>query len=58
MVSFDFEKLNVINDYIHRPYTVTRIHSMSLNQNKFQNNSGGKIHRYLQYTLLDTYENI
>ncbi len=35
---------------------VSRIQSISQKQNTFQNNSGVKIHRGLQYTLLDTYE--
>ncbi len=28
------------------------------NLNKFPNNSGGRIHRSLQYTFVDTYEKI
>ncbi len=35
---------------------VSGIQSNPLNQNKFQNISGGKAHRCLHYTLLDTYE--
>jgi hypothetical protein len=32
---------------------VSRLQSSLLNQNKFQNNSGGKIQRHLHHTLLD-----
>jgi hypothetical protein len=39
-------------------FKVSRIQSISLNQNKFQNNSGGKIQRGLQCKLVDTYEKI
>ncbi len=35
---------------------VSRIQSIPLNQNKFQNNSEAKIHRSLYYTLIDIYE--
>ncbi len=34
--------------YLKAWYTVSRIQSIPLNQNKFQNNSGGKIQRHLQ----------
>ncbi len=34
----------------------SRIQSIPLNQNKFQNNSGGKIQRHLQNTLIDIYD--
>jgi hypothetical protein len=39
---------------IHNVSKVSRIQSISLKQNKFQNNSGGKIHRCLNYTLVVT----
>ncbi len=37
---------------------VSRIQSSPLNQNKFQNNSGVKIHRSLHIKLVDIYEKI
>jgi hypothetical protein len=37
---------------------VSKIQSISQKPKQFQNNSGGKLHRGLQYTLVDTYEKI
>ncbi len=35
---------------------VSKIQSIPINLNEFQNNSGGKMQRHLHYTLIDIYD--
>jgi hypothetical protein len=53
----------LFNNAVHQSFAIhgrqsSRIQSIPLNQNTFQNNSGRKIHKGLHYTLKDIFDSI
>ncbi len=51
-------KFFILSIFSLSTFKVSRIQSIALNVNKFQNNSEGKIHRHLHHTINIIYEQV